>query len=112
MGDCPGFDLAVKTKKKKKESDSNRHARLYILGGGASSLTDFWNFSRNSWAFVFSDRETFPCMVATAARIGPKACAAVPSLLAIVGELGKEGGRGYLVIVDRRDREEGFRQWW
>lgn len=26
-----------------------------------------------------------------------------------MGELGKEGGRGYLVIVDRRDREEGFR---
>ena len=33
---------------------------------------------------VFSDRDTFPCIVATAARTGPKACSAEPSLLAIV----------------------------
>lgn len=48
------------------------------------SHTDFWNFSRNSWAWAFSDLGTFPCMVATAARTGANACP--PSLLAILEE--------------------------
>ena len=53
---------------------------------GRDGRTDFWNFSRNSWACSFSDRETFPDIVVTAARTAPKDCPAVPSLLAIVDE--------------------------
>lgn len=53
--------------------------------GKEDILTDFWNFSRNSCAWVFSDRVTLPCIVATAARTGAKACPAPFSLDAIVG---------------------------
>lgn len=53
---------------------------------GRDERTDFWNFSRNSWACSFSDRETFPDIVVTAARTALKDCPAVPSLLAILDE--------------------------
>lgn len=38
------------------------------------SRTDFWNFSRYSCAWAFSERDTLPCIVATAARTAANGC--------------------------------------
>ena len=73
---CPGLNL-----------DFGADALVHCKHSGDRKKTlrhtDFWNFSKNSWAWVFSDLGTFPCIVATAARTGANGCPL--SLLAIFG---------------------------
>lgn len=52
-----------------------------------SPLTDFWNFSKYSWASVFSFTVTLLCMVASALRIGARPLTA-SLLTAMVSEVG------------------------
>jgi hypothetical protein len=62
-------------------------------GGAERQRTDFWNFSRNSWACSFCARLAADCMTLCAASTGSKMCWAPLAAMAR-GMPGRWWGRG------------------